>query len=156
MAADPSGRVAATVGIPAKTADVIREELGVDLTRPDEADRLDASLRMSVSHSPYPSPDVLAAYERELPGRAKLVVAAIDEQRRHRLELESLAARQHEDRLNRAQRNALAVAVLGIPGAVARSLSSRRKPGCWGHGLCGAARSRLVAIPGSRLFILLS
>jgi hypothetical protein len=106
--------VPATIGIPAETIKMLREALGVDLTRPEGVERLIATLDMSVSHSPYPAPEMPTSYEQYRQGSSQQVIAAIDEQRRHRLALEDLESKRHEERLDRAQRNAFFVSVLGL------------------------------------------
>ncbi len=107
------------VSVPVEAAEIIRGGFGLDLSQsPEDIRRQVELIRMSISRSPYPAPDMLFAYEPQRPGFADRIINVIDEQRAHRQRLEIQASDRENARLDRAQRNAFVIGAIGLIGAI--------------------------------------
>lgn len=106
--------------IPAENVEIIRESLGVDVTKesPERVRELIA-MRASISSSPYPSPEMLAEYAaRGFPDLVPKIISVIDTQRQHRQEHEKKRTDGSETRLNRSQMSATTLGFFGLAGAL--------------------------------------
>ena len=96
-------RTGEVASVPAESVEILRAGLGVDVTKDPERLRAVVEMAASISASPYPSADMLAAYvDKGFPNLVDKVVGTIDQQRTHRQELERLRAGGIERRQGRA------------------------------------------------------
>jgi uncharacterized membrane protein len=107
---NPEGTKSLPDIIPPEAVEVLRKA-GID--SPEKAAAV-ITVAASVSRSPYPSPEMLRAYEDFRPGMADQVLQQVHEQRKHRQNLEKLRTKGSERRMNHAQRNSLIIAILSI------------------------------------------
>ena len=108
-----------TLTVPPENVEFLRETVGIDM-RQDPAQVRAAVVRMamSISHSPYPSADMLAEYrDKGFPELATKVIATIDQQTAHRQSLERTQVNGAQSRLLWAQRGAMALGFFGIGAA---------------------------------------
>lgn len=115
--------------VPSDSVEILKK-LGVDLQQPEQVMQFAATFQTSVSSSPYPSPDMLFAYDPHKPGFSNDIIAVIDGQRHHRQQLEVERTRRRERHLDVAQRNAFIVAILGIFLAAGGSFAGVDKSVC--------------------------
>lgn len=98
----------------------ILKAMGVDIDDP-AATRVASMVlerTMSMSSSPYPSPDMLAEYENRFrPGFADKILATIDQQTAHRQGLEREMVQRAERRKDRGQVFAFSIAILSFVAA---------------------------------------
>ena len=108
-----------SVSVPAESVEILRASLGADVTKDPERLRAVIEMAASVSASPYPSADMLAAYVANgLPELVDKVVGTINQQVAHRQSLERLRAEGVERRQGRAQWGAVILGVIGTLGAL--------------------------------------
>jgi uncharacterized membrane protein len=98
-----------------ETAEALRQ-IGIDT--PEKAAHFFA-LTASVSRSPFPSPEMLRAYDNYRPGTGAEIMDWLKEQTHHRQALERKRTDGSEKRLDRAQSNSLVVALFGLVIAAA-------------------------------------
>ena len=72
---------------------------------------------------PIPPPEMLADYDNMVPGLADRIVRKWEEQQEHRQKLERTAVERDEERMDRSQKYALAVALAGLGMAAALGLA---------------------------------
>ena len=96
--------------MPPEAVEAFRE-IGIDT--PEKAARVIA-LTASISRSPFPSPDMLKAYDDYRQGTGAEVMEWIKDQTKHRQKLEIKRTEGSERRLDRAQNYALIVALFGL------------------------------------------
>ncbi len=106
--------------IPPEAAEAFRK-IGIDT--PEKAAAVIA-ISASVSRNPFPSPDMLRAYDDYKSGTGAEVMEWIKDQTRHRQGLERDRTNGSERRLNTAQQNSLIIAILGVLVAAGTSFFS--------------------------------
>lgn len=102
---------------PGELADALRgifEQLGISEDDP-RARIVISEVRTLIGYrGPIPPPEMLAEYDKILPGLANRIVEAWEAQFQHRKDLENSTTRASENRMDRSQRNALIVSLAGI------------------------------------------
>jgi len=104
------------LSVPSANVEYLRQTLGVDVTKDSEEFRAIVQRRtMSISSSPYTSPEMLEEYvKRGFPDMPAMVIQAIDRQVAHRQSLERLETERSERRQDRAQTGAQVIGILGL------------------------------------------
>lgn len=92
------------------------EEIGVNIKDPAQVRQalLSINATASISRSPWPSADMLVEYREFDPDLPYRLIGELQTQAEHRRSLETKRTDGSEARLDRAQRNAFIIAVLGV------------------------------------------
>jgi uncharacterized membrane protein len=98
----------------AESLEALLTKLGVSEDDPDARILIERVSASSQYRGPIPPPQMLAEYEKVIPGLGGRIIENWEQQRKHRERLEADTTRGSEARMDRSQRNALIVAVLGL------------------------------------------
>lgn len=117
----------------------ILKKAGIDEDDPNARVILNEISTLTAYHGPIPPPQMLAEYDSVQPGLAGRIVDSWEGQHHHRQHLEIQTTTGSESRMDKSQRNALIVALLGllVAGAV----------GIWGNWIAAAVIA-IVAVGG--------
>lgn len=99
----------------------VLQDFGIDTRNPELVQQF-VSASLSLSRSPWPSPDMLAQYENFRPGLSESLIQEIRRQTEHRQSLELLKVQGSERRQYLALWTAFFVAMSGILAAALGSL----------------------------------
>ena len=101
----------------AEALSILLDKVGINPSDPD-AQIVIESVRTANSYkSPIPPPEMLERYGEVVAGLPSKIIEAWQDQQRHRHTIENQYTTRDNDRMDRAQRNALIVAMSGIVAA---------------------------------------